>query len=214
MTVQRDALMHPHFAGHGYASLRVDMRGSGDASGLLKDQYLVQEQDDGMELLRWISEQPWCDGSIGMIGKSWGGFNGLQFAARRPPELKAVIAVCASDDRCADDIHYMGGCVLGDNLSWASTMLGYTSLPPDSALLGERWRELWLERLKGSGFWLEHWLAHQWRDAFWKHASVCEDYAAITCSVFALSGWADGYTNAVFRLMSELKVPRKSLIGP
>ena len=54
-----------------------------------------------------------------MIGISWGGFNGLQVAARRPPALKAVITLCSTDDRYADDIHYMGGCLLNENLGWA-----------------------------------------------------------------------------------------------
>src|SRR5918997_5108598 len=76
-TSERDALNHPYFAGHGYASVRVDMRGSGDSEGVLRGEYLKQEQDDALEVLRWIAAQPWCTGSIGMIGISWGGFNGL-----------------------------------------------------------------------------------------------------------------------------------------
>jgi hypothetical protein len=149
-----------------------------------------------------------------MFGLSWGGFNGLQIAALDPPELKAVISVASSDDRYADDIHYMGGCMLTDNLSWASTMFAYNSCPPDPAVVGERWREMWLERLEGSGLWIETWLRHPHRDEYWKHASVCEDYGAIRCPVYAVSGWADGYTNTVFRLIENLDVPRKGLIGP
>ena len=84
-TSERDALNHPYFAGHGYASVRVDMRGAGDSDGILHGEYLKQEQDDALEVMKWIAEQTWCTGSIGMIGISWGGFNGLQIAARRPP---------------------------------------------------------------------------------------------------------------------------------
>ena len=40
-TVTRDALMHPYFAGHGYAAIRVDMRGSGDSDGIMYDEYLL-----------------------------------------------------------------------------------------------------------------------------------------------------------------------------
>jgi predicted acyl esterase len=154
-TAYRDSIMHPYFAGHGYACVRVDLRGSGDSEGVLTDEYLHQEQQDGLEILRWIAQQPWCNGSLGMIGISWGGFNGLQIAAHRPSELKAIITVCSTDDRYADDIHHMGGCLLGDNLSWASTMFAYNSCPPDPLLVGERWKELWLERLQGSGLWLD-----------------------------------------------------------
>ena len=213
-TTVRDEQMHGYLAGHGYACLRVDLRGSGESEGVLTDEYLQQELDDGCTVLAWIGAQSWCTGSVGMIGISWGGFNGLQIAAMQPPELKAVITACSTDDRFADDVHHMGGCLLGDNLSWASVMFAYNTLPPDPALVGERWREMWLERLRGSGLWLDTWLRHQRRDTYWSHGSVCEHYHAIRCPVFAVSGWADGYSNAVFRLLAGLDVPRKGLIGP
>ena len=214
LTADRDVPMHTWFAGHGYACVRADIRGSGESDGVLLDEYLQQELDDGLELLRWIGEQPWCTGRVGMIGISWGGFNGLQLAALRPPELGAVITLCSTDDRYADDVHHMGGCMLGDNLSWASTMFDQNACPPDPALVGDRWRDMWLERLSGSGLWLEKWLRHQRRDEYWKHGSVCEDYSAIECPVYAVSGWADGYCNSVFRLLQNLDVPRKGLVGP
>ena len=86
-TALRDSLRHPYFAGHGYASIRVDIRGSGDSEGILYDEYLKQEQDDALEVLEWIGKQEWFTGGVGMIGKSWGGFNGLQVAARKNPFL-------------------------------------------------------------------------------------------------------------------------------
>ncbi len=214
-TARRDALRHPYFAGHGYAAIRVDMRGSGDSGGLLFDEYLPQEQDDALEVLKWLAAQPWCTGAVGIIGISWGGFNGLQIAARRPPELKAVITLCSTVDRYADDVHYMGGCLLGaDMLPWASTMLAYNALPPDPRFVGERWRALWLERMERTPPYIEAWLTHQRRDAFWRHGSVGENYADITCPVFAVGGWADAYTNAVPQLLAGLSVPRLGLIGP
>ncbi|MFW6054566.1 MAG: CocE/NonD family hydrolase [Thermodesulfobacteriota bacterium] len=214
LTAERDIPHHTYLAGHGYACVRVDLRGSGESEGVLKDEYLQQELDDGLEVLAWIAGQPWCTGRVGMVGISWGGFNGLQIAALQPPELFAVISICSTDDRYADDIHHMGGCLLGDNLSWASTMFSHNSCAPDPAVVGRRWRRMWMQRLEGSGLWLAEWLRHQRRDEYWKHGSVCEDYRAIHCPVMAVSGWADGYTNAVFRLLAKLKVPRKGLIGP
>ena len=213
-TIDRDALTHPYFAGHGYAAVRVDIRGSGDSDGVLKGEYLKQEQDDALEVLDWLAAQPWCSGAVGMIGISWGGFNGLQIAARRHPALKAVVSICSTDDRYSDDIHFMGGCLLLDKISWYSTMFSLNTAPPDPLIVGKRWRELWLERLEKSGFWLEDWLKHQRRDEFYKHGSVAEDWNAIQCPIYAVGGWADGYTNAVFRLLANLKSPRKGLIGP
>ncbi|MCP4420878.1 MAG: CocE/NonD family hydrolase [Chloroflexi bacterium] len=214
-TAQRDAIHHPYFAGHGYAAVRVDMRGCGDSDGILYDEYLLQEQDDGLEVLAWIANQPWCTGDVGMIGISWGGFNGLQIAARRPPELKAIITLCSTDDRFADDVHYMGGCILAsDMLNWASIMLAYNARPPDPRFVGERWREMWLERMEETPPFVEAWLKHQRRNEYWQHGSVCENYDDISCPVYAVGGWADGYSNVVFRLLDGLSGPRKGLIGP
>lgn len=60
-------------------------------------------------------------------------------------------------------------------------------------------------------------MSHQRRDDFWKHGSVCEDFSAITCPVYAVGSWVDGYTNAVPRLLAGLSandIPCKGLIGP
>ena len=105
----RDALTHPYFAGHGYAAIRVDMRGNGDSDGLMLDEYAKQEQDDALEVIAWLAKQTWCTGKVGMFGISWGGFNALQVAARKPPALKAIVTICSTDDRYEDDIHYKGG---------------------------------------------------------------------------------------------------------
>mgnify|MGYP006274145715 CR=1 FL=1 len=214
LTVERDEQTHTYMAGHGYACVRVDLRGSGESDGILRDEYLQQELDDGLEVIRWIASQLWCTGAVGMMGISWGGFNALQIAALQPPELKAIITVCSTDDRYSDDVHHMGGCLLGDNLSWASTMFSRNACPPDPLVVGGGWKAMWMERLEKSGLWLAQWLKHQRRDDFWKHGSVCEDYKAIRCPVMAVSGWADGYSNAVFRLLANLDVPCKGLIGP
>jgi len=210
----RDDANHAFVAGHGYACVRVDMRGSGDADGVLHDEYLPQEQLDGIEVLAWMAAQPWCDGNLGMIGISWCGFNGLQIAAHRPEGLGAIVTVCSTDDRYADDIHYMGGCLLTDNFAWANVMYPLNFKPPDPETYGERWREAWTERLEQGRFWLEPWLEHQRRDAYWEHGSVCEAFDAIACPVLAVGGWADGYSNAIPRLLERLSVPRLGLIGP
>jgi putative CocE/NonD family hydrolase len=210
----RDEPMHGYFAAQGYAAIRVDMRGSGESDGLLDDEYIKLEQDDALEVIDWLSRQPWCDGRVGMMGKSWGGFNCLQVAARRPPALKAVISVCSTEDRFGGDIHYMGGCLLQDNLWWGSIMLAYQARPADPALVGAEWRAQWIERLHHMPFWPALWLAHQRRDAYWAHGSICEDWSAIQCPVFAVGGWADSYTSAVPQFLEHLTVPRLGLIGP
>lgn len=213
-TAARDEAMHPYFAGHGYAAVRVDIRGSGESEGVLLDEYLELEQDDALEVIAWIADQPWCDGNVGMMGKSWGGFNGLQVAARRPPALKCIITVFSTDDRYADDVHYIGGCMATQNAEWAFVMFPSMARPPDPALVGDRWRELWQQRIDAVEPWVIPWVEHQRRDAYWKHGSVCEDFSDIEIPVYAIGGWADPYSNPIPRLMAGLDTPRKGLIGP
>lgn len=213
-TTARDELTHPWFAGHGYACIRVDMRGNGDSEGLMEDEYTAQELQDACDVIAWAAAQPWCNGNVGMMGISWGGFNGLQVAALRPPALKAVITLCSTVDRYADDIHYKGGCLLNENFGWAANMLSYSSRPPDPALVGDKWKEMWLERLENMPFLAETWLTHQTRDAYWKHGSVCEDYSAIQAAVLSIGGWHDGYRNTISHLVENLDAPVKGIVGP
>ena len=213
-TIMRDALTHPYFAGHGYAAIRIDMRGGGDSEGLMFDEYSKQEQDDAVEAITWLASQKWCSGTLGMMGISWGGFNSLQVAARKPPALKAIITLCSTDDRYEDDIHYKGGCVIHEQLGWATTMLAYSSRPPDPAILGERWKQIWMERLENEPFLMTPWMQHPHRDAYWKHGSICEDFGGIEAACLCVGGWNDAYSNAVPRLMRGLRSPCKAIIGP
>ena len=213
-TVLGDVLSHPWWAGHGYACVRLDIRGSGDSDGVLMDEYTAQEQADICEAIAWLAEQPWCSGTVGMIGISWGGFACLQVAALRPPALKAIIPCCAVDDRFADDVHYMGGCLLADGVSWGSGIFALVSRWPEPSGRGQDWRALWQERLERSGCPLIGWASHQRRDAFWQHGSVAQDYGAIAAATYVVGGWTDGYSNALLRLMTQLEAPRKALIGP
>jgi putative CocE/NonD family hydrolase len=213
-TIVRDALTHPYLAGHGYACVRVDMRGNGDSDGIMLDEYAEQELADAEEVIAWLVRQAWSTGKVGMMGISWGGFNSLQVAARKPPGLDAIITLCSTDDRYTDDIHYKGGCLLGENLGWSATMLAYSSRAPDPALVGERWKAMWLDRLKNEPLLAIPWLEHPHRDAYWKRGSVCEDIGAIDAAVLAVGGWNDAYTNAVPRLVATVRSPVKGIIGP
>ncbi len=213
-TAARDSLTHPYFAGHGYAAIRVDMRGNGDSEGLMEDEYSEQELEDACAAIAWAAAQPWCNGKVGMMGISWGGFNSLQVAARQPAALKAIITLCSTDDRYADDIHYKGGLLLNENLGWGSTMLSYSSRSPDPAIVGENWRAMWLERLDNEPFLPAVWLRHQRRDAYWKRGSVCEEFSRIKAATLAVGGWGDAYKNAVSRLVLGIEAPVKGIVGP
>ena len=174
----------------------------------------MREQEDGCEAIAWIAAQDWCDGQVAMIGISWGGFNGLQIATRRPLQLRTIITVGSTDDRFATDIHRVGGCLSKDEFDWSSTMMAMNDLPPGPEIVGRRWRAMWRERMEHNRPWALEWLRHQRRDAYWKQGSVCEDLSAIEVPVYAVSGWADNYSESVPRLLAGLGVPRLGLVGP
>jgi putative CocE/NonD family hydrolase len=213
-TSPRDESTYPVFAAAGIAGVRVDIRGSGESDGVIDGEYTELELANACELIAWIAEQPWSNGSVGMMGISWGGFNCLQVAALRPPALKAVISIASTTDRYNDDIHYKNGCHLSAQLSWAATMLAYQSRSPDPDIVGDRWLEMWMERLENEPFFLEEWLSHQRRDGFWKHGSICEDYAAIEIPALVIAGWADGYRNTPLLAVEGLGDKAKALLGP
>ena len=201
-------------AQHGIGYARVDLRGSGDSSGLLADEYLPQEQADAVEAIAWLAAQPWSNGAVGMRGVSWGGFNTLQVAALAPPALKAIMPMCASDMRYTDDAHYVGGCLGLTNLKWASSFTLVMAAPPDPQVTGEAWEAEWLRRLETVPPIAATWLGHQRNDDYWMQGSVAADYAAIKCPVYLVGGLMDSYTDAIPRLLARLKGPRKAIIGP
>ena len=214
-TRQGDEAMHRWFAAHGIACARVDIAGTGDSDGLVDDEYVLREQDDGLAVIEWLSGRPWSNGAVGMIGISWGGFNGLQIAARRPPALKAVISLCSAVDRYHGDVHFTGGCLNEENLEWGGYFFTMNGFPPDPDIVGpEHWRDMWRHRIESARLAPADWLEHQRRDDFWKHGSVVENYDAIEVPVLAVGGWADGYTGAVFDIVENLQAPCRGIIGP
>ena len=209
----RDAMHHRYFAGHGYATMRIDIRGSGDSDGLQGVFATSDESEDTVEVLKWIEQQPWSDGQVGMFGISWGGFQGIQTAFRAPSQLKAVIAQSYAPDRFRYSQVYRGGCVLLRAIRWSSQVFGYKSRPPDPALVGSRWREMWMARLEHNMPQIVAALEHPTFDAYWRSRAI--DHARIKVPFFAVSGWADGaYVGSVSESLACLSSPCKGLIGP
>lgn len=212
-TEARDDVNFAVFAEHGYAGVRVDIAGTGESDGALTDEYTEDEHANGCAVIAWIASQNWCDGNVGMFGISWGGFNSLQVAMRRPPALKAVVSLCATADRYADDAHYMGGCLLTDNHTWAAQMTSIMTSAP-AAEFRPDWKGVWLERLRNLPRFAPGWLAHQRRDAYWKHGSLCEDWNSPTVAILQIGGWADPYRNTAALVVQNADKSAKGLMGP
>ena len=214
-----DGRRHPWYAGHGYASVRVDVRGHGDSEGVPGEPYGATELADGVGVIDWLAAQTWCDGRVGMIGTAGSGFGALRLAALAPEPLKAVVTVCATDDRYDNDVHYLGGSVLAaETHAWGAATLAFASRPPDPLRVGDAWRDMWLRRLEAVEPLLHTWLAHQIRDEHWRRFSVREDHGAIDAidaAVLAVGGWHDPYRDSVLRLIEHLPADRvRGIVGP
>ncbi|WP_371496152.1 CocE/NonD family hydrolase [Kitasatospora sp. NBC_00374] len=213
-TARRDAERHPWYAGHGYASVRVDARGHGNSEGLPADEDTGQQEADGAAVVEWLAGRPWSSGTVGLFGLAAGGTLGLRIAALAPEPLRAVVAVCAADDRY-DDAHYLGGSLLASGMhTHSATALALAALPPDPRYVGDGWRRVWTERLDALTPAIHPWLTHQHRDDYWRRGSLREDYGTITAAVLAVGGWADPHADTVLRLVEHLDAPVRGIIGP
>ena len=139
----------------------------------------------------------------------WGGFNAIQVALRRPPALKAIIAVDASDDLFHDDVHYIDGLLHLDEYAVMIDQLNALPPAPDFPLDEET-----LARRFDSLPWLVTWLAQQQDGPYWQRGSLRPDYGRLTIPAFLIGGWYDGYRDSVPRMFAQVPAPVKMLIGP
>ncbi|MGH2629376.1 MAG: CocE/NonD family hydrolase [Actinomycetota bacterium] len=199
----------------GYVLCRVDVRGTGSSEGIATDEYPPVERTDLITVIDWLASQPWSAGAVGMYGYSYSGFNSIQLAMERPPALKAVIPIYATDDRFGDDVHYFGGVLKQlDQIDYPTYMVAMNALPPVPSIYGDGWREEWARRLEGAEPWILTWLEHQRLDDYWKAGSLFVDYEAIECPTMIVAGWADGYRNNTLRTFERLRCPKRLVIGP
>ncbi len=202
-------------AARGFALCRLDVRGTGSSPGVALDEYTEAETLDGYDAVEWLAAQPWCNGNVGMWGISYGGFTSIQVAKLRPPHLRAILPMYATDDRYRDDVHIRGGCVTAsEKCQYAVSQLGMNAMPPHPPFRGSTWREEWLARLEATPPWLFPWVREQLDGPYWRRGSLAPDYDALECAVFQVAGWSDAYVDAAFRIQERCRNARvRTLVG-
>ena len=202
-------------AARGYAFCRLDIRGTGSSPGIAPGEYTADETSDGYDTVEWLAAQPWSNGNVGMWGISWGGFAAIQVAMLRPPHLRAIVPVYASDDRYTDDVHYVGGCATASELSqYAVSMVGSNGLPARPSYRGDAWEAEWRERLEQTPIWLFEWLRQQHDGPFWRQGSLAPEWASLTVPTLLIAGWMDEYVDSAVRMLERcVNAPRRALIG-
>jgi putative CocE/NonD family hydrolase len=200
--------VHDYFARRGFVTAQVDIRGTGRSEGtLVEREYSEQEQRDGEEVIAWLGRQRWSNGAVGMFGISWGGFNSLQLAMRNPPGLKAIIAICATEDLYSDQAHFNDGMMHVDeyelNVDMANAMTRAPDFPTDDASLAPRF---------DTPPWIITYKQHARDGAFWD--SPERPLASIRVPVFLIGGMLDGYRDSIPRMLQQVKAPIRALLGP
>ncbi len=200
------------FARNGYAVVIQDVRGTGESGGTFG--FLSQEPSDAEETARWILSQPWCDGTLGIIGVSYLASASIALASALPEQVKAAVWVTIPVS--ADTLTWQGGVLrLHHALPWVLIQEGkmqdfqfpqvYSTLPVAS-ILPKGTSSLWQSLIAdgpGSRFWQENDL--------WGYV--------VKCRVPGLhfGGWFDFLLDATLRPYEEMSrsgVPQRLVLGP
>lgn len=199
-----------YFIKNGYIVARVDIRGTGRSEGKLVDgEYSEQEQEDGEVVIDWLSKQTFSTGTIGMFGISWGGFNSLHLAMRRPPALKTIISLMSTDDIYEDDVHFMDGMMHVDAYELDMDISNAVPGAPEFKIDEEYFKNRF-----DTNPWFMKYKKQQTDGPFWNRASLNEDYSKIDIPIFIIGGWYDGYRDFIPRMMANADVPIKAMLGP
>ena len=206
--VVRDYGTHTYFAKRGYVGARVDIRGFGTSEGVPPDrEYSAQEQQDAEEVIAWLARQPWSNGKIGMLGISWGGFSAIQIALRKPPALKAILAVAATEELFTEDVHYIDGVFHVDEFELTMDLDQGRSGAPDFSL-----EESVIGPRMDSTPWSLTYMKHQRDSAFWR--APLRPIESLGVPAFLIGGLQDGYRDSIPRMLGRVKAPIKAWIGP
>lgn len=195
----------------GFAVVFQDTRGRYQSGG---DFYpFVFEAQDGFDTVEWVAAQPWCSGSVGMVGASYFGATQWLAATQQPPHLKAIFPMVTSSEYYEGWTYQGGAFQLGFALLWVLTgfavdtanrvaQTGITD-PEEAARLmaavdqiDEHYRHQPLATLpllldsRAAPYYFD-WLAHATNDAYWQALAINRQYGRVQVPAYNVGGWYD-----------------------
>ena len=200
------------WARRGYACVIQDDRGKFESEGVFYAYH--DDGPDGHDALEWIAHQPWCDGKIGMSGRSYGGIVQWQLAPYRSPYLTALAPQVIMGDYFGD-CHRIGGAV-----QWALTMaaaltfhtaVAFTQLGATHIFGNQRtYRHLPLvtidEEVIGRPIpFYRDWFEHGVYDDYWRAINTEAKLHEIDIPAYQQAAWYDPYTASAFRMFNGLR---------
>ena len=216
-----DGMSWPFLAGRGLACLRIDARGFGDSTGTNGAvEYSQTQVNDLADAVVWASKQPWCDGHVFLVGCSWGGIIALRLASLDLPELKGIVAVCATDDTFQDDMHFLGengALKLVEAVPWATRLMAMAALPPSTSSSDTTWRDDWKTRIDAIHPPLATWWSTPNKDdPLWGFVGKTSSRKT-RLPMLLVGGYnAGGYVNSIERLLDDddNNFDVEALLGP
>ncbi len=173
----------------GFALVCQDVRGRHGSEGEFYT--FFNEGRDTFDTVEWTAAQPWCDGAVGTVGRSYAAAVQWLGAAEQPPHLRAISPIVTGSDYYHGWIYDGGAFQLGFNLFWVWLM----SNPRALDRLDEQYRHLPLRTLRVPDLaWARlygHWLAHSTDDAYWQSLSINRRYDRISVPALIVGGWYD-----------------------
>ena len=190
-----------YFAQHGYPFVLVDCRGRGNSEGEFEP--FVNDGPDGHDVVEWLAEQPWCNGTVTMWGGSYAGFDQWMTLKEFPPHLKTIVPAAAA--HMAVDFPFLNNMLDPYAFRWLALTSGVT---PNANLFKDR--SFWIDQFRD--FYLNHlpfkdldqavgntsthfqtWMQHPTPDAYWDRMALTPDeYARIDVPILTITGHYDG----------------------
>jgi uncharacterized protein len=190
-----------YFAAHGYPFLTVDVRGRGNSEGVFHP--LIQEAQDGYDVVEWLAKQPYCNGKVTMWGGSYAGYDQWATAKEFPPHLATIVPVASPyagvDFPMGDAVFY------SYDMQWLLFVSGHTSqdhIFGDEPFWKGKFRQLYesgtafrqLDAVVGSeSAVFQEWVAHPQPDAYWdRYNPTAEQYSKLSIPILTITGSHDG----------------------
>lgn len=194
------------WAGRGYNVVIQGTRGRYKSSG---DYYpLWHERDDGIATLRWLADQAWFDGRLGMWGGSTFGYTQWVLADQVAPGPQALMIQIASTDFYS--MFYPGGAFSLENaLFWAVRSRGAEDTDPSADDLERGFASFPVieadDRAAGDTGFFNDWASHVGRDSYWQSIDGHDRARTLRAPVLLMGGWFDPFLPGQIRDFQRLR---------
>lgn len=199
------------FARRGFAVAFQDCRGRYDSEG--DWQPFRHERNDGLDTIHWLANQDFCNGSVGITGRSYEGYCCWMVAFDAHPALKAMIPIVPLPDPVIN-VPYQDGVLFWNMIVWGLMVHGRTN----QNCAAVNWPPLYthlplrdLDRAAGmeSDTW-QSWCDHPTFDAWWREVCYMHNWNKVDIPALHICGWYDDDGISTYKNYPAMRLQAKS----